>query len=85
MWSLVNPLLMIVVYTMAFTFILRIRSERFVFYLMLGQLSWTFFASSATMSTGAIVDNAGLLEERAVSRGRFCRSARCCSTSRSTC
>ena len=62
LWSLLNPLLMIVVYTIAFTFILRIRSEGFVFYLMLGQLSWTFFASSAAMSTGAIVDNAGLLK-----------------------
>ena len=62
LWSLVNPLMMIVVYTIAFTFILRIRSEGFVFYLMLGQLSWTFFASSAAMSTGAIVDNAGLLK-----------------------
>lgn len=61
LWSLANPLLMIVVYTVAFTFILRVRGERFVFYLMLGQLSWTFFSSSATMSTGAIVDNAGLL------------------------
>ena len=36
LWSLANPLLMIVVYTIAFTFILRIRSEMFVFYLMLG-------------------------------------------------
>lgn len=62
LWSLINPLLMIVVYTIAFTFILRIRSRGFVFYLMLGQLSWTFFASSASMSTGAIVDNAGLLK-----------------------
>jgi lipopolysaccharide transport system permease protein len=62
LWSLVNPLLMIVVYTIAFTFILRVRSKGFVFYLMLGQLSWTFFASSAAMSTGAIVDNAGLLK-----------------------
>jgi ABC-type polysaccharide/polyol phosphate export permease len=61
LWSLANPLLMIVVYTIAFSFILRIRSERFVYFLMLGQLSWTFFASSATMSTGALVDNAGLL------------------------
>src|SRR4029450_7866510 len=52
---------MIVFYTIAFSFILRIRSERFVYFLMLGQLSWTFFASSATMSTGALVDNAGLL------------------------
>ena len=62
LWSLVNPLLMIVVYTIAFTFILRVRSKGFVFYLMLGQLSWTLFASSAAMSTGAIVDNGGLLK-----------------------
>jgi lipopolysaccharide transport system permease protein len=61
LWSLANPLLMIVVYTLAFTFILGIRSEMFVFYLMLGQLAWTFFASSTMMSTGSIVDNTGLL------------------------
>jgi lipopolysaccharide transport system permease protein len=62
LWSLANPLLMIVVYTVAFTFIMRIRTIEFVFYLMLGQLSWTFFASSANMSTSAIVDNGGLLK-----------------------
>src|SRR5438876_12206190 len=28
---------------------------------MLGQYSWAFFASSASMSTASIVDNAGLL------------------------
>jgi ABC-type polysaccharide/polyol phosphate export permease len=61
LWSLANPLLMIVVYTVAFTVILGIKNEMFVFYLMLGQLSWAFFAGSAMMSTGAIVDNAGLL------------------------
>jgi lipopolysaccharide transport system permease protein len=61
LWSLANPLLMIVVYTLAFTFILGIRSEMFVFYLMLGQLAWTFFASSTMMSTTSIVDNTGLL------------------------
>jgi lipopolysaccharide transport system permease protein len=61
LWSLANPLLMIVVYTLAFTIILGIRSEMFVFYLMLGQLAWTFFASSTMMSTGSIVDNSGLL------------------------
>jgi ABC-2 type transport system permease protein len=62
LWSLANPLLMIIVYTIAFTFILRVRGEGFVFYLMLGQLAWSFFASSASMSTGAIVDNASLLK-----------------------
>jgi len=68
LWSLANPLLMIVVYTVAFTYILRIRGEGFVFYLMLGQLGWTFFAGSAAMSTGAIVDNAGLLKSVAFPR-----------------
>jgi ABC-2 type transport system permease protein len=62
LWSLANPLLMMVVYTLAFTFILRIRGQGFVFYLMLGLLSWTFFANSAGMSTGAIVDNSGVLK-----------------------
>jgi ABC-type polysaccharide/polyol phosphate export permease len=61
-WSLVNPLLMIIVYALAFTYVLRVRSERFVFYLMLGQLSWTFFANSASMSTGSIVENSGLIK-----------------------
>jgi lipopolysaccharide transport system permease protein len=62
LWSLANPLLMIIVYTVAFTYILRIRSTGFVFYLMLGLLPWTFFVNSASMSTGAIIDNAGLLK-----------------------
>jgi lipopolysaccharide transport system permease protein len=62
LWSMVNPLLMIIVYTVAFTYILRAPSEGFVFKLILGVLAWTFFANSAAMSTGAIVDNAGLLK-----------------------
>lgn len=61
LWSLANPLLMIVVYTLAFRYILGIRTEMFVFYLILGQLAWTFFASSIMMSTASIVDNSGLL------------------------
>ena len=61
LWSLANPLLMIVVYTLAFRYILGLQSEMFVFYLILGQLAWTFFASSVMMSTASIVDNSGLL------------------------
>jgi ABC-type polysaccharide/polyol phosphate export permease len=61
-WSLANPLVMVVVYTIAFTTIIRSGSGQFVFYLMLGLLAWTFFAGSAAMSTGAITDNGGLLK-----------------------
>jgi lipopolysaccharide transport system permease protein len=62
LWSLLNPLVMIVVYTVAFTYILQIRAEGFVFYLMLGILPWTFFAGSLSASTGAIADNGGLVK-----------------------
>jgi len=77
LWSLVNPLLMILVYAAAFTFILRVRAEGFVFFLLLGVLAWTFFANSASMSTGAIVDSAG--------PGPSCRWPRSSSISLSTC
>lgn len=62
LWSLANPLVMIFVYTLAFKSILGKGGADFVFYLMLGVLSWTFFAGSAAMSTGAIFDNGGLVK-----------------------
>ena len=62
LWSLANPLIMIVVYTIAFTYFLQRESEGFVFYLMLGILAWTFFASSISGSTGSIADNGGLVK-----------------------
>jgi lipopolysaccharide transport system permease protein len=62
LWSLVNPLVMIAVYTIAFTFILRSTIPGFVFFLMLGTLAWSFFAGAASMSTGAIVDSGSLMK-----------------------
>jgi len=62
LWSLVNPLVMVTVYSLAFTYILGIRTEGFVFLLLIGVLTWTFFANSASMSTGAIVDSGGLVK-----------------------
>lgn len=61
-WSLANPLMMAIVYTIAFRHILQIRSEGFVFYLMVGLLSWTYFAGATAMSAGSIADNGGLLK-----------------------
>jgi ABC-2 type transport system permease protein len=61
-WSLLNPLVMLLVYTIAFKYIMGVRTGGFVFLLLLGILAWTFFATSASMSAGAIVDNRGLLK-----------------------
>jgi lipopolysaccharide transport system permease protein len=61
-WSLANPLLMTAIYTFAFKTLMRQGGEGYVFYLMLGLLAWTFFASSAGMSTASIADNGGLVK-----------------------
>jgi lipopolysaccharide transport system permease protein len=61
-WSLANPLLMVGIYTLAFKTIMQVRTEGFVFYLMLGLLAWTYFAGSLSMSTGSIADNGGLVK-----------------------
>lgn len=62
LWSLGNPLMLIVVYTLAFKYILRIGDDRFVLLLLIGVLAWTFFANSVMMATGSIVDNAALVK-----------------------
>jgi len=62
LWSLLNPMVMLTVYLIVFRYIMPIRGAGFVFLLLLGILAWTFFASSASMGAGSIVDNAGLLK-----------------------
>ena len=61
-WSLVNPLVMLFVYWLAFTYILGIRRENFVLFLANRLLAWTFFSSTVAMATGTIADSGGLLK-----------------------
>ena len=62
LWSLFNPLVMMTVYVIAFKYIMRMRSDGFVFLLLVGLLAWTFFSAAVSMAAGAIADNGGLLK-----------------------
>ena len=62
LWSLFNPLVIMTVYLVAFKYIMQVRGSGFVFLLLVGILAWSFFAASASMGAGAIVDNGGLLK-----------------------
>ena len=53
---------MLFVYWLAFTYILGIRRENFVLFLLVGLLAWTFFSSTVAMATGTIADSGGLLK-----------------------
>ncbi|MDY6875399.1 MAG: ABC transporter permease [Chloroflexota bacterium] len=64
-WSWLNPLLMMIVYTILFTIILR-RDDDIPYYhifLLCGLLSWNFFNDSVFQATGSIVSNGHLIKK----------------------
>jgi ABC-2 type transport system permease protein len=65
-WSLANPLLLILVYSFVFGHILRGGPDNFAYFLMVGILPWNFFAQSLMMSTGSILDNGSLIRKVAL-------------------
>ncbi len=62
-WSLANPLLLLVVYTFVFQVVLKSGIPQFGFYLLSGLLVWNLFAGAVGMSTGAVVGNSGLVKK----------------------
>ncbi|MBN9633030.1 MAG: ABC transporter permease [Actinobacteria bacterium] len=71
LWSLVNPLASMLVYTIVFAFILRVAPppgnpsglDVFPLWLLCGLLPWTFFASVVQVGMGSLLANAGLVQK----------------------
>jgi len=63
LWSLLNPLIMLIVYTIAFKYIIKIRVENFPLFFLCGFLPWIFFNLSLSMSVSSIKDNASLVKK----------------------
>lgn len=63
LWSLLNPLVMIVVYSLAFQYILRIQIENYPLFLITGIIPWNYFSGAAIASTEAVIGNANLLKK----------------------
>src|ERR1051326_8464152 len=63
LWSLINPLLMLLVYTIAFKYVMHSTIEHFTFFLLAGLLQWQFFSGALMASTGAIVGNGNLIRK----------------------
>jgi lipopolysaccharide transport system permease protein len=68
LWSLLNPLLMMVVLSLVFSKALRINIHNYPVFLLCGLLPWNFFAISVSNATASIVSQAGLLKKVAFPR-----------------
>jgi len=63
LWSLLNPLLMLVVYTVAFKYVIKLKVENFTIFLFSALLPWNFLASTLSMGVSAITENSNLVKK----------------------
>lgn len=62
-WSFLNPLLMLVVYSVVFPYILRVEVENYTMYMMIALIPWNFFTGSITSGVGSIVREGNILKK----------------------
>jgi ABC-2 type transport system permease protein len=60
-WSLANPLLYLVVFSVVLQGFLRVKMPQFHFYLLSGLLAWNFLNNALNASTTSIVGNSSLV------------------------
>lgn len=63
LWSLLNPLLTMIIVSTVFSFIFKQEIENFPIYLLIGQIMFQFFSESTSMAMGSIIQNAALLKK----------------------
>ncbi len=61
LWSLLNPLLYLIVYYVVFQYFLKTSIPVFAVFLLAGLLPWTFFSNAMAGGTTSIVGNAALV------------------------
>jgi ABC-2 type transport system permease protein len=62
-WTLLNPTLYLVVFTIVFKFILQSTVEYFAVFLLSGLMCWNLFTGSVSGGCASIVSNAGLVQK----------------------
>ena len=63
LWTFINPLLQLVVYTIVFSFILPTNIDRYYLYLFVGLIPWIFFSSSITVGAASVVAQKDLIKK----------------------
>lgn len=63
LWTFINPLLQLVVYSAVFSVIMRVNVENYSIYLFVALIPWLFFASSIQVSCSSIIANKDLIKK----------------------
>lgn len=63
LWSLLNPLLMMIIMSMVFSYMFRFDIPNFPLYLICGQTLWSFFNESTNMAMHSVLANGSLIRK----------------------
>ena len=63
LWSVLNPLLMMIVMTIVFSTLFKSDIKNFPIYLLIGQITFSFFSDATNMSMMSIITNGSLLKK----------------------
>ena len=63
LWSFVNPLLQVLVYAIVFPYIMRVKTDNYLQYLIIGIIPWTFFTTVINQGMITVRMNAGIIKK----------------------
>lgn len=63
MWTFINPLLQLVVYSVVFSVIMRIQVENYSTYLFVAFIPWFFVATSISAGSSCVLSNSNLVQK----------------------
>jgi len=62
-WSLLNPVMMLLIYTVVFRYVIGMNVKNFPIFFMCGFLPWVFLSNSVTMAAPSVVNNPNLVRK----------------------
>ncbi|WP_302163364.1 ABC transporter permease, partial [Veillonella seminalis] len=63
LWSMLNPILMMLITAMVFSNLFRFDIKNFALYLLTGQIIFTFYAEATNFAMGSILENGALIKK----------------------
>jgi len=64
LWSLITPLMQMMIYTVVFSVIIRVKVEwPFAVFLLTAQLPWLFFSNCLMMGAGSVIEHGNLIKK----------------------
>ena len=62
-WSILHPLLLMIMFSLIFTYIIPVNRDHFPLFLLCALLPWFFFSFSLSSATTSVVDNSSLIKK----------------------